>query len=69
MGGYHLEDICRGSSVIIEIRQLAGRPGSIPGRAENFSLRHRLQIGSEAHSASSPMGAGGSFPGGKAAGA
>jgi hypothetical protein len=34
-----------------------------------FSLRHRFQIGSEAHLASNPLGIMGSFPEGKAAGA
>jgi hypothetical protein len=33
----------------------------------NFSLYHRVQNGSESHSASYPMGTRGSFPGGKAA--
>jgi len=37
--------------------------------AGNFSLLHRVQTGSEARPASYPMGTGGSFPGGKAAGA
>jgi len=31
-----------------------------------FSLRHRVQIGSEAHPASYPIGTRGSYPGGKA---
>jgi hypothetical protein len=43
--------------------------GSIPGGAGNFCLRCRIQTGSGAHPASYPMGAWGSFPGGKAAGA
>jgi hypothetical protein len=34
-----------------------------------FSLLHVVQTGSGAHPASYPMGTGGSFPGGKAAGA
>jgi hypothetical protein len=34
-----------------------------------FSPLHNVQIGSGAHSASYPIGTGGSFPGGKAAGA
>jgi hypothetical protein len=38
-------------------------------RAENFSLYHRVQKGSDAHPASYPKGARGSFLGGKAAGA
>jgi hypothetical protein len=50
---YGLDD--RGSSV----RFQAG--------AGNFSLHHRVQNGSGAHPAY-PMGTGGSFPGGKAAG-
>jgi hypothetical protein len=33
-----------------------GRPGSIPGKGRDFSLRHRVQIDSGAHSASFPMG-------------
>jgi hypothetical protein len=37
--------------------------------AGNFSLRHHVQTGSGAHPVSYPMGTGGSFPGGKAAGA
>jgi hypothetical protein len=41
----------------------------VPARAENFSLHHRVQTGSEAHPACYPMGTRGSFPGGKAAGA
>jgi hypothetical protein len=36
--------------------------------AKNFSLRNRVQSGSRVHSASYPMGIGGVFPGGKAAG-
>jgi hypothetical protein len=36
--------------------------------ARNFSVHHRVQNGSGAHPASYPMGTGGSFPGGKAAG-
>jgi hypothetical protein len=35
--------------------------------ARGFSLRHKLQTGSEAYPASYPVGTGGSFPGGKAA--
>jgi hypothetical protein len=53
--GYGLDD--RGSRV----RSLTG--------AENFSLHHRIQNGSGAHSASYRIGTRGSFPGGKAAGA
>jgi hypothetical protein len=53
--GYGLED--RGSKV------------RFPAGAVNFSLHHRVQNGSGAHPASYPMVTGGSFPGGKAAGA
>jgi hypothetical protein len=35
----------------------------------NFSLRHRVQTASQCHPAPYPMNTGGSFPGGKAAGA
>jgi hypothetical protein len=51
--GYGLDD--RGSRV------------RLPAGAANFSLHHRVQIGSGAHPASYPMGTRGSFPGGKAA--
>jgi hypothetical protein len=51
--GYGLDD--RGSTV----RFTAG--------AGNFSLRHRVQNGSEAHPISYPLGTRGSFSGGKAA--
>jgi hypothetical protein len=40
-----------------------------PAGAGNFSLHHRVQNGSGTHPASYPMGAKGSFPGDKAAGA
>jgi len=40
-----------------------------PAGSGNFFLHHRVQNGSVAHPASYPMGAGGSFPGGKVAGA
>jgi hypothetical protein len=40
----------------------------VPAGAGNFSLHHRVQIGSGAHPASYPMGTRGSYPGGKAAG-
>jgi hypothetical protein len=39
-----------------------------PVGAGNYSLQHRVQSCSEAHSASYAMGTRGSFPGGKAAG-
>jgi hypothetical protein len=50
--GYGLDD--RGSRV------------RVPAKAGNFSLHHRVQNGSGAHTASYPMGKGGSFPGGEA---
>jgi hypothetical protein len=40
-----------------------------PAGAANFSLLYGVQTGSGAHPASYPMGSGGSYPGGKAAGA
>jgi hypothetical protein len=40
-----------------------------PAEAGNFYLHHCVQNGSGAHPPSYPMGAGGSFPGSKAAGA
>jgi hypothetical protein len=40
-----------------------------PAESVYFSLFHRVQTGSGAHSASYPMGTGDSFPGRKAAGA
>jgi hypothetical protein len=40
-----------------------------PAGVGNFSFHHRVQTGSVAHRASYPMGTGGSFPGGKVAGA
>jgi hypothetical protein len=53
--GYGLDD--QGSSV------------RLPAGTGNFSLHHRVQNGSGAHPATYPMGNGGSFPGGKTAGA
>jgi hypothetical protein len=52
--GYGLDD--RGSRV------------RFPAGAGNFSLHHRVRNGSGARPTSYPMGTGGSFPGGKAAG-
>jgi hypothetical protein len=40
-----------------------------PAEAGNFSLHHCVQSGSGVYGASYPMGTGGSFPVGKAAGA
>jgi hypothetical protein len=53
--GYELDDR------MIGVRFRAG--------AGNFSLRHHVQTDSGVHAAPYPMGTGGSFPGGKAAGA
>jgi hypothetical protein len=53
--GYGLDD--RGSRV------------RFPAGTGNVSLHHRVQTGSGTHPASYPMGTGGSFHGGKAAGA
>jgi hypothetical protein len=39
-----------------------------PGRGQEFSLLHVVQTGFGVHPTSYPMGTGGSFPGGKAAG-
>jgi hypothetical protein len=41
---------------------------SIPNRGRDLSLLHNIQIGYWTHPTSYPMGAGGSFPRGKAAG-
>jgi hypothetical protein len=38
-------------------------------KGQEFSLLHVVQTGSGVHPTSYPMGTGGSFPGGKAAGA
>jgi hypothetical protein len=46
---------------------LDGR-GFIPGRDNYLSLLHSVQTDSGAHSASYPLGTGGSFPGDKAVG-
>jgi hypothetical protein len=40
----------------------------VPAGAGKFSLHHRVQNGSGTHPASYPLGTGGSFLGGKAAG-
>jgi hypothetical protein len=65
-------DQSRDSSVGIALDYGLDDRGSrvpFPAWAGNFSLHHRVQNGSGAHSASYPMGARGFFPGGKAAGA
>jgi hypothetical protein len=62
----------RDSSVGIALRYGLGDRGSrdrFAADAGNFSLRYRVQNGSGAHPAFSPIGTGGSFPGRKAAGA
>jgi hypothetical protein len=61
----------RDSSVGTATRLRAGRPrsqGSIPDRGKTFSLLYNIQTGPGAHPASYPMGTGGSFARGKAAG-
>jgi hypothetical protein len=61
----------RGSSVGIAIGyRLVNRVSVVrfPAEAGNFSLHHRVQTVSGAHPASCPMGTGGSFSVGKAAG-
>jgi hypothetical protein len=62
----------RGSSVGIALGYGLDDRGSrvrFPVGTGNFSLHHRVQNGSGTHPASYPVGIGGSFPGGKAAGA
>jgi hypothetical protein len=50
----------RDSSVSVVTRLRAGRPGLGSRQGQGiFSLHHRVQTGSGAHPASSPMGAGG----------
>jgi hypothetical protein len=70
---YHgSKHICgrRNSSVGIAVYTGCTAGGSIPGRVKRFIyLPHSAQITSGAHPAPYPMGAGGSFPEGKAAGA
>jgi hypothetical protein len=65
-------DKSRGNSVGIELGYGLDDLGSrirFPAGAGNISFHHRVQNGSESHSASYPMGTRGSIPGGKAAGA
>jgi hypothetical protein len=62
----------RGSSVGLALVYGLEDRGSrvrFPPGSGNFSLHHRVQNGSGTHPASYPVGTGGSFPGGKAAGA
>jgi hypothetical protein len=62
----------RGSSVgtaagyVLDVRDLGFR---FPEEAGNVSLLHRVHTGSAVHPVSYPVGAGGSFPGGKMVGA
>jgi hypothetical protein len=48
---------------------ISARPEFDSRQGQDFSLLHSVQTGSGAHTASCTMGTGGSFPGGKAAGA
>jgi hypothetical protein len=52
-----------------EVGLIWGSRFRFPAGAGNFSLHHRVQNDSGAHSASYPVGTRGSFPGGKADGA
>jgi hypothetical protein len=54
--------------VMAKTRLRAGRPTDILFPTRTFYLRHRVQIGSGVYPASYPMGNGGYFPRGKAAG-
>jgi hypothetical protein len=69
---HHLVQKSRVNSVGIELDYWLDDRGfrvRYSAGAGNFSLHHRVQNGSRTHPASYPMGAKGSFPGGKAAGA
>jgi hypothetical protein len=55
----------RGTGYGLDDRMIGVR---FPAGTGNFSLRHRVQIGCGVHPTSYPMGTGGSFLGGKAAG-
>jgi hypothetical protein len=59
----------RDSAVGITMSYGMEGPDSILGSAMFFSLLHSIQTETETHPASYSMGTGGSFPGGKAAGA
>jgi hypothetical protein len=62
---------CRDSSVGIALGyglEYRGSRVRFPAGVGNFSLYHCVQNGTGAHLASYPMGARGSFPGGKAVG-
>jgi hypothetical protein len=72
MLGYCLKTKSRDSSVGVALGYGLDDRGSrvrFPEGAGNFSLHHRVQNGSGAHTASYLMGTRGSFPGGKATGA
>jgi hypothetical protein len=72
MHSFLLSSKSRDSSVGIALGYGLDNRGSrvrFPAGAENFSLHHRVQIGSGAHPVSYPIGIRGSFPGGIAAGA
>jgi hypothetical protein len=76
---FYSEDMSRGSSQATLFGILFASWGyrlddrssrvRFPAGDGNFSLYHRVQNGFGAHPASYPMGTGGSFPGGEAAGA
>jgi hypothetical protein len=69
---YIISEKSRDSSVSIAVGYGLDNRGPrvwFPAGAGNFSLHHRVQNVSGAHSASYQMGTSGSFPGGKVAGA
>jgi hypothetical protein len=66
---YHLQAGSWGSSVsVVSDYELDDRAIEVrsPAGAKDFSSKLCIQTGSEAHPASSTMGTGGPFPGGKA---
>jgi hypothetical protein len=63
---YFLLDPGIATGYVLDDRMIVVR---LPVGVGNFSLHHRVQTGSGAHPASYPLGTGGSFPGGKVAGA
>jgi hypothetical protein len=70
--GKYMEKFWSGTSVGIALGYGLDDRGSrvrFSAGAGNFYLHHRIQNGSGAHPASYPIGAKGSFPGCKAAGA
>jgi hypothetical protein len=54
---------------LLPVSSVTSHSGSIHYRQYTFSPLQIVQTGSEVHPTSYPMGTGGSFPGGKAAGA